>query len=101
MQLIMKKLFTALIATIALTTATVAVAGNVVTETYPIKSNYTAIAASNGIEVVLLDAPKNSVRVEVDELLLPHLQITVKSGVLKFSYKDQREVDVRWMSQLR
>ena len=93
MQLIMKKLFTTLMTVVALTIATVTMAGNVVTEAYPIKSNYTAIAASNGIEVVLLDAPKNSVRVEIDELLLPHLQITVKSGVLKFSYKDQREVE--------
>jgi hypothetical protein len=89
----MKKLFVTMMIVVASLSATTVMAGNVVTETYPIKSNYTAISAKNMIEVVLLDAPKNSVRVEIDELLLPHLQITVKSGVLHFSYANRREVE--------
>ena len=89
----MKKLFVTMMIVVASLSATTVMAGNVVTETYPIKSNYTAISATNMIEVVLLDAPKNSVRVEIDELLLPHLQITVKSGVLHFSYANRREVE--------
>ena len=89
----MKKFLATTMTVVALTAATMATAGNVVTETYPIKSNYTAISASNMIEVELIDAPKNSIRVEVDERLLPHLQITVKSGTLNLSYANQREVE--------
>lgn len=89
----MKKLFATILTFAALSAATTVMAGNVVTETYPIKSDYTAISVSNRIEIELIDAPKNSVRVEIDELLLPHLQITVKSGVLHFSYANQREVE--------
>lgn len=89
----MKRLFATIMTLAALSTATMAAAGNVVTETYPIKSDYTAISVSNGIEVELIDAPKNSIRIEVDELLFPYLQITVKDGVLRFSYADQREVE--------
>jgi hypothetical protein len=77
----------------AMVTATAASAGNVVTETYPIKSNYTAISVTNMIEVVLLDAPKNSIRVETDERLMPYLQIVVKNGVLVLNFDDQREVE--------
>ncbi len=89
----MKRLFATIMTLAALFAATTAMAGNVVTETYPIKSDYTAISVSNGIEVELIDAPKNSIRVEVDELLFPYLQITVKNGVLHLSYADQRKVE--------
>ena len=89
----MKKIFTAMMTVAAMVTATVASAGNVVTETYPIKSNYTAISVTNMIEVVLLDAPKNSIRVEADERLMPYLQIVVKNGVLVLNFDDQREVE--------
>ncbi len=89
----MKKIFTTMMTVVALATATVATAGNVVTETYPIKSNYTAISVTNMIEVVLLDAPKNSIRVETDERLMPYLQIVVKNGVLVLNFDDQREVE--------
>lgn len=89
----MKKIFTAMMTVAAMVTATVASAGNVVTETYPIKSNYTAISVTNMIEVVLLDAPKNSIRVETDERLMPYLQIVVKNGVLVLNFDDQREVE--------
>lgn len=89
----MKKIFTAMMTVAALVTATAASAGNVVTETYPIKSNYTAISVTNMIEVVLLDAPKNSIRVEADERLMPYLQIVVKNGVLVLNFDDQREVE--------
>lgn len=89
----MKKIFTAMMTVAAMVTATVAMAGNVVTETYPIKSNYTAISVTNMIEVVLLDAPKNSIRVETDERLMPYLQIVVKNGVLVLNFDDQREVE--------
>ena len=65
----------------------------IVTETYSIKSNYTAISVTNMIEVVLLDAPKNSIRVEADERLMPYLQIVVKNGVLVLNFDDQREVE--------
>lgn len=54
----MKKLFATMMIVVASLSATMAMAGNVVTETYPIKSNYTAISATNMIEVVLLDTPK-------------------------------------------
>lgn len=89
----MKKIFTAMMTVAAMVTAIVASAGNVVTETYPIKSNYTAISVTNMIEVVLLDAPKNSIRVEADERLMPYLQIVVKNGVLVLNFDDQREVE--------
>jgi hypothetical protein len=89
----MKKIFTAMLTVAAMVTATAAMAGNVVTETYPIKSNYTAISVTNMIEVVLLDAPKNSIRVETDERLMPYLQIVVKNGVLVLNFDDQREVE--------
>ena len=89
----MKKIFTAMMTVAAMVTATAAMAGNVVTETYPIKSNYTAILVTNMIEVVLLDAPKNSIRVETDERLMPYLQIVVKNGVLVLNFDDQREVE--------
>jgi hypothetical protein len=89
----MKKIFTAMMTVAAMVTATAAMAGNVVTENYPIKSNYTAISVTNMIEVVLLDAPKNSIRVETDERLMPYLQIVVKNGVLVLNFGDQREVE--------
>ena len=89
----MKKIFTAMMTVAAMVTATAAMAGNVVTENYPIKSNYTAISVTNMIEVVLLDAPKNSIRVETDERLMPYLQIVVKNGVLVLNFDDQREVE--------
>jgi|GEM_PF-2303233 len=89
----MKKLFATMMIVVASLSATMAMAGNVVTETYPIKSNYTAISATNMIEVVLLDTPKNSIRVETDERLMPYLQIVVKNGVLLLSFDDQREVE--------
>ena len=89
----MKKIFTAMMTVAAMVTATAAMAGNVVTETYPIKSNYTAISVTNMIEVVLLDAPKNSIRVETDERLMPYLQIVVKNGVLVLNFDDQPEVE--------
>lgn len=89
----MKKIFTAMMTVAVMVTATAAMAGNVVTETYPIKSNYTAISVTNMIEVVLLDAPKNSIRVETDERLMPYLQIVVKNGVLVLNFDDQREVE--------
>lgn len=89
----MKKIFTAMMTVAAMVTATASMAGNVVTETYPIKSNYTAISVTNMIEVVLLDAPKNSIRVETDERLMPYLQIVVKNGVLVLNFDDQREVE--------
>ncbi|MBR2501852.1 MAG: DUF2807 domain-containing protein [Rikenellaceae bacterium] len=86
----MKKLFATILTFAALSAATTVMAGNVVTETYPIKSNYTAISVTNVIEVVLLDAPKNSIRVEADERLMPYLQIVVKNGVLVLNFDDQR-----------
>ncbi len=89
----MKKSFVIMMTVVAVMTATRAMAGNVVTETYPIKSNYTAISATNMIEVELLDAPKNSIRVEADERLMPYLQIVVKNGVLHLSFDDHREVE--------
>ena len=89
----MKKLFATILTFAALSAATTVMAGNVVTETYPIKSDYTAISVSNMIEVVLLDAPKNSIRVETDERLMPYLQIVVKNGVLVLNFGDQREVE--------
>ncbi len=89
----MKKIFTAMMTVAAMVTATASMAGNVVTETYPIKSNYTAISVTNMIEVVLLDAPKNSIRVETDERLMPYLQIVVKNGVLVLNFDDQPEVE--------
>lgn len=89
----MKKIFTAMMTVAAMVTATAAMAGNVVTETYSIKSSYTAISVTNMIEVVLLDAPKNSIRVETDERLMPYLQIVVKNGVLVLNFDDQREVE--------
>ena len=89
----MKKLIVIMMTVVAAITATRAMAGNVVTETYPIKSNYTAISVTNMIEVVLLDAPKNSIRVETDERLMPYLQIVVKNGVLVLNFDDQREVE--------
>ena len=89
----MKKLFATILTFAALSAATTVMAGNVVTETYPIKSNYTAISITNMIEVVLLDAPKNSIRVETDERLMPYLQIVVKNGVLVLNFDDQREVE--------
>lgn len=89
----MKKLFATILTFAALSAATTVMAGNVVTETYSIKSNYTAISITNMIEVVLLDAPKNSIRVETDERLLPYLQIVVKNSVLVLNFDDQREVE--------
>lgn len=89
----MKKFIVIMMTVVAAITATRAMAGNVVTETYPIKSNYTAISVTNMIEVVLVDAPKNSIRVEADERLMPYLQIVVKNGVLVLNFDDQREVE--------
>lgn len=89
----MKKLFATILTFAAISAATTVMAGNVVTETYPIKSDYTAISITNMIEVVLLDAPKNSIRVETDERLMPYLQIVVKNGVLVLNFGDQREVE--------
>ena len=89
----MKKLLATILTVAALSAATTVMAGNVVTETYPIKSNYTAISITNMIEVVLLDAPKNSIRVETDERLMPYLQIVVKNGVLVLNFDDQPEVE--------
>ncbi len=86
----MKKFLATAMTVVALAAATMATAGNVVTETYPIKSDYTAISVTNVIEVVLLDAPKNSIRVEADERLMPYLQIVVKNGVLVLNFDDQR-----------
>lgn len=86
----MKKLFATILTVAALSAATTVMAGNVVTETYPIKSDYTAISVSNRIEIELIDAPKNSVRVEADERLMPYLQIVVKNGVLVLNFDDQR-----------
>ena len=92
----MKKLFATILTFAALSAATTVMAGNVVTETYPIKSDYTAISVTNMIEVVLVDAPKNSIRVEADERLMPYLQIVVKNGVLVLNFDDQREVAQPW-----
>lgn len=93
----MRKLFTTLVVATAMLVATMATAAEgsatIVTETYSIKSNYTAISVTNMIEVVLLDAPKNSIRVETDERLMPYLQIVVKNGVLVLNFDDQREVE--------
>lgn len=93
----MRKLFTTLMVATAMLVATMATAAEgsatIVTETYSIKSNYTAISVTNMIEVVLLDAPKNSIRVETDERLMPYLQIVVKNGVLVLNFDDQREVE--------
>lgn len=89
----MKKFIVIMMTVVAAITATRAMAGNVVTETYSIKSNYTAISVTNMIEVVLVDAPKNSIRVETDERLMPYLQIVVKNGVLVLNFDDQREVE--------
>ena len=93
----MRKLFTTLMVATAMLVATMATAAEgsatIVTETYPIKSNYTAISVTNMIEVVLLDAPKNSIRVEADERLMPYLQIVVKNGVLVLNFDDHREVE--------
>lgn len=89
----MKKFIVIMMTVVAAITATRAMAGNVVTETYSIKSNYTAISVTNMIEVVLVDAPKNSIRVETDERLMPYLQIVVKNGVLVLNFGDQREVE--------
>lgn len=93
----MRKLFTTLMVATAMLVATMATAAEgsatIVTETYSIKSNYTAISVTNMIEVVLLDAPKNSIRVEADERLMPYLQIVVKNGVLVLNFDDQREVE--------
>lgn len=93
----MRKLFTTLMVVTAMLVATMAAAAEgsatIVTETYSIKSNYTAISVTNMIEVVLLDAPKNSIRVETDERLMPYLQIVVKNGVLVLNFDDQREVE--------
>lgn len=89
----MKKLLATILTVAALSAATTVMAGNVVTETYPIKSDYTAISITNVIEVVLLDAPKNSIRVEADERLMPYLQIVVKNGVLVLNFDDHREVE--------
>ena len=89
----MKKLLATILTFAAISAATTVMAGNVVTETYPIKSDYTAISITNVIEVVLLDAPKNSIRVEADERLMPYLQIVVKNGVLVLNFDDQREVE--------
>lgn len=93
----MRKLFTTLMVATAMLVATMATAAEgsatIVTETYPIKSDYTAISVTNMIEVVLLDAPKNSIRVEADERLMPYLQIVVKNGVLVLNFDDQREVE--------
>lgn len=89
----MTRITQTLMTVVVLMSATIAMAGNVVTETYPIKSNYTAISAMNMIEVKLIDAPKNTIRVEADERLMPHLQITIKDGVLTLNYDDQREVE--------
>lgn len=93
----MRKLFTTLMVVVTMLVATMATAAEgsatIVTETYPIKSNYTAISVTNMIEVVLLDAPKNSIRVETDERLMPYLQIVVKNGVLVLNFDDQREVE--------
>ncbi len=93
----MRKLFTTLMVATAMLVATMATAAEgsatIVTETYPIKSNYTAISVTNMIEVVLLDAPKTSIRVETDERLMPYLQIVVKNGVLVLNFDDQREVE--------
>ena len=89
----MKKLLATILTFAALSAATTVMAGNVVTETYSIKSDYTAISITNMIEVVLLDAPKNSIRVETDERLMPYLQIVVKNGVLVLNFGDQREVE--------
>lgn len=93
----MRKLFTTLMVVATMMVATMATAAEgsatIVTETYPIKSNYTAITVTNMIEVVLVDAPKNSIRVEADERLMPYLQIVVKNGVLVLNFDDQREVE--------
>ena len=93
----MRKLFTTLMVVTAMLVATMAAAAEgsatIVTETYSIKSNYTAISVTNMIEVVLVDAPKNSIRVETDERLMPYLQIVVKNGVLVLNFDDQREVE--------
>lgn len=93
----MRKLFTTLMVVVTMLVATMATAAEgsatIVTETYPIKSNYTAISVTNMIEVVLLDAPKTSIRVETDERLMPYLQIVVKNGVLVLNFDDQREVE--------
>ena len=89
----MKKLLATILTFAALSAATTVMAGNVVTETYSIKSDYTAISITNMIEVVLLDAPKNSIRVETDERLMPYLQIVVKNGVLVLNFDDQPEVE--------
>lgn len=86
----MKKFLATAMTVVALAAATMATAGNVVTETYPIKSDYTAISVTNVIEVVLLDAPKNSIRVEADERLMPYLQIVVKDGILVLTFDNQR-----------
>lgn len=88
----MRKLFTTLMVVVTMLVTTMATAAEgsatIVTETYPIKSNYTAISVTNMIEVVLLDAPKNSIRVETDERLMPYLQIVVKNGVLVLNFDD-------------
>ena len=93
----MRKFFTTLMVATAMLVATMATAAEgsatIVTETYSIKSDYTAISITNMIEVVLLDAPKNSIRVETDERLMPYLQIVVKNGVLVLNFDDQREVE--------
>ena len=93
----MRKLFTTLMVVVTMLVATMATAAEgsatIVTETYPIKSNYSAISVTNMIEVMLLDAPKNSIRVETDERLMPYLQIVVKNGVLVLNFDDQREVE--------
>lgn len=86
----MKKYLATAMTVVALAAATMATAGNVVTESYPIKSDYTTISASNMIEVELIDAPKNTIRIETDERLMPYLQIVVKDGILVLTFDNQR-----------
>ena len=89
----MKKFLATVMTAVALAAATMSTAGNVVTESYPIKSDYTTISVSNMIEVELIDAPKNTIRIETDERLMPYLQIVVKDGILVLTFDNQREVE--------
>lgn len=59
--------------------------GNVVTKTRNVPSNFTAISASRGLEVILEQSPDTKVTVEADENLQSHIKTEVVNGELRIT----------------
>ncbi len=93
----MKKIIAVFVAVVAAVTMCFAKTVPTEKQSYTVKSDYTEISASQMIEVILDEGPKNRIRVEADCRLMPYVSIVVKGSMLQIKHKGEGyEKLVRW-----